>query len=91
MVVMAILTLLVNPGLIKRFLKSVADSVKSRIISSSLIFFITVLIMKLQSYKYITYMYLFTSLGVIGKRTHKLQQNFPSLVVLGSTVVQKMP
>ena len=60
-------------GLIPQFLKSVANSVKYRIISLSLLFFVKVVRMTLQSYTYMTYMYLFLLLDVIGKRPHKLE------------------
>ena len=62
-----------NPGFIPRVFKYVVNFVKACIISLSLLVFIAVVIMTLQSYTYIAYMYLFYLLGVIGKRPHKLE------------------
>ena len=60
-----------NPGLILRLFKSVVNYVKACIISLSIIIFVIVFRMVLQSYTYITYMYLFSLLDIIGKRPHK--------------------
>ena len=62
-----------NPGLIPWIFNYVVNSVKARILSLSLIFFVTFFIMALQSYTYIMYMYLFPLFGFIGKRPHKLE------------------
>ena len=62
-----------NPWLIPRIFKSVVNYVKGLIISWLLLFFIAVVIMELQSYTHITYMYLFTLLDVIEERPHKLE------------------
>ena len=62
-----------NPGLIPQIFKSVANSVRSRIISLSHILFIAVVSMVLQSYTYMNYMYLFPLLDVIGKCPHILE------------------
>ena len=62
-----------NPGLILWIFKSVVNFVKSRIISLSLIFFVAVVSMELQSYKYMTYMYLFPLIGVMGKRMDRFE------------------
>ena len=65
------------------------NSVKSRIIYLSLLFFVAVIMMALQQYTYMKYMYLFPLLGMTRKGLHTSEWMFPSLVVLGSTVVQK--
>ena len=75
-------------GLILRLFKSSVDSVKARIISLSLLFLIAIINMELQSYTYMTYMYLFPLFDVVGKRPHRSEQMFPSLVVLGSIFAQ---
>ena len=60
-----------NPGLIMWIFKSALNYLKDCIISLSLMFFIAFVRMLLQPYTYITYMYLFTLLGVIWKSPHK--------------------
>ena len=77
-----------KPGLIPRRFKSSVNDVKDIIIYLSILFFIAVVSMALQYYTYITYMYLFPMLEVVGKRPHRSEYIFPSLVVIGSTVVQ---
>ena len=59
------------PGLILQLYKSVVNSMKSHIISLSLILFVAVFRMALQSYTYMKYMYLFPLLDVMGKRPHR--------------------
>ena len=61
---------------------------KALIITLSLLFFVSVVRMVLQSYTYITKMYLLLLLEVVGKRPHRYEYIFSSSVVLGSTVVQ---
>ena len=60
-----------KPGLITRIFKSSVNDVKSLIVSFSLLLFVAVVRMELQSYKYITYMYLFPLLEVVVKCTHR--------------------
>ena len=55
-----------NPGLIPRPFKYVVAFMKVRIISLSLLFLVSVVRMALQSYTYITWIYLFPLLVVIG-------------------------
>ena len=50
----ALLSIKWNPELIPRILKSLGNSVKARIISLSLLFFISVVSIVLQSYTYVT-------------------------------------
>ena len=69
--VYALLSMQWKPGWIPRLFKYLVKDVKDLIISLSLLFFITVVRMELQSYKYITYMYLFPLLEVAGKRPHR--------------------
>ena len=57
-----------NHGLIPRLLKSSVNDVKSLIVSLSLLFFVAVFRMVLQSYTYITYMYLLPLIEVVGER-----------------------
>ena len=60
-----------KPGLIPRIFKSSVNDVKAIIISLSLLLFISVVRMALHLYTYITYMYLFSLLEVVGKRPHR--------------------
>ena len=77
-----------KPGLIPRIFKSSVNDVKSLIVSFSLLLFVAVVRMELQSYKYITYMYLFPLLEVVVKCTHRPKATARNVVVIGSTVVQ---
>ena len=61
---------------------------KVLIVSLSLLFFIDIVSMELQLYTYITCIYSFPILEVVRKPTHRYEYIFPSLVVIGSTVVQ---
>ena len=60
-----------KPWLILQLFNSLVNSVKAHIISLSLIFFIAVVRMALQSYTYITYIYLFPLLEVLRKCLHR--------------------
>ena len=62
-----------KPGSIPRLLKSSVNAVKALIISLSLILFIAVVSMELQSYKYITYIYLFHLLEILVKHPHRYE------------------
>ena len=75
-------------GWIHRLFKSSFNGVKAFIISLSLLLFIDVVRMALQSYTYITYMYLPPLIEMVGKRLHIYEYILPSLVVLGYTVVK---
>ena len=77
-----------KPGWIPRIFKSSVNDVKALIISLSLLLFIDVVRMALQSYTYITYMYLPPLIEMVGKRLHRYEYILPSLVVLGYTVVK---
>ena len=77
-----------KPGLIPRLFKSSVKSVKARIISLSLLLLIYVVSMKLPTYTYMTWVYLFPLLDVVGKLTHISELTFPSFIMIGSTVVQ---
>ena len=57
-----------NPGLIPWIFNSVVNDVKARIIYLSVLLFVYVVMMALQSYTYMTYMYFF--LGVMRKSPH---------------------
>ena len=57
--------------LILRIFKYSGNSVKARIISLTLLLFISVGRMVLKSYTYMTYIYLFNLLDVMGKRPHR--------------------
>ena len=89
--VYASLSMKLKPWLIPHIFKSSVNDVKSLIIYLSLLFFISVVRMALQSYTYITYMYLLPLLEVVGKCTHRSEQILPSLVFIGSTVMQYTP
>ena len=69
----ASLSMIWNPGLIQRHFISVVNDVKARIISLSFVLFIAVFRMALESYTYITYMYLLPLLDVICKRLQNLE------------------
>ena len=60
-----------NPGLIPWIFKSSVNYANACIISFSLLFFINAVRRALQSYTYMTYMYLFTLLDVVGKGLHR--------------------
>ena len=77
-----------KPGLISWIFKSSYNYVKALIIYLSLLFFVYVVRMVLQSYTYIKQMYLFPLLEVVRKFPHIYYYILPSLVVLGYTVVQ---
>ena len=79
-----------KPRLVPRIFKYSVNAVKDIIISLSLPFFVDVVRMTLQSYTYITWMYLFPLLEVVGKHTHIYESVFPYFVVLGSPVVQNI-
>ena len=79
----ASITMKWNPEFIPRIFKSVVNYVKSRIISFSLLFFIAVFRMALQSYTYIIYIALFPFLDVIGNHQHKLEEIYPPYFYLG--------
>ena len=78
-----------NPGLILHLLKYSVNHVKALIISLSLLLFIDVVMMALQSHTYMMYMYVFTLLDVVGKRSHRYGLKKPSFVVLSTTLVKK--
>ena len=78
-----------KPGLITRIYKSSVNDVKSIIISLSLLLFNAVVSIALQSCTYMTQMYLFPLLEVVGKRPYRSEQIFPYLVLIGYTAVQK--
>ena len=59
-----------NPGIILRLFKCPVNSVKARIIYLSLIFFVAVFRMALQSYTCMTCMDVFPLLDVVRKRPH---------------------
>ena len=77
-----------KPGLIPRLFKSSVNYMKAPIIYLSLLLFISVIRMALQSYTYMTYMYLFPLFDVVGKRPHRSERIFPSFAVLGSVFAQ---
>ena len=77
-----------KPGWIPQTFKSSVKDVKALIISVSLLFFIAVVRMSLESYPYMTYIYLSPLIEVVGKRPHRSEKILLSLVLLGSTVVQ---
>ena len=77
-----------KPGWINRLLKLFVKDAKALIIYLSLLFFIAVVRMELQSYTYIKYMYILPLLEVVGKCLHRSEYILRYLVVLGSTVVQ---
>ena len=60
-----------KPGWIPRLFKSLIKDVKDLIISVSLIFLISVVRISLQSYAYMTWMYLFPLIDVVGKHLHR--------------------
>ena len=60
-------------GWIPWIFKSSVKDVKYLIIYLSLLLFITVVKMELQSYTYISYMYLLLLLEVVGKRPHRYE------------------
>ena len=62
-----------NPGFFSRVFKSSVNYVKARIIFLSLLFFIDIFRMALQSYTYTIYMYSFPLLDVVGKRLHRCE------------------
>ena len=67
----ASLSMTLNHELKPRVFRSVVNSVNARIIYLSLLFFVGVFMIVLKSNIHITYMYLFTLLGVSGKYPHK--------------------
>ena len=77
-----------KPGLIPSLLKYSVNYVKACIIYLSLLFFIAVVRMELQSYIYMKYIYSPHLIELVGKCPHISDYIFPSLVVLGSTVVK---
>ena len=60
-----------NHGLILQLFKYSVSSVNARIIYMSVLLFISVVRMVLQSYTYMTYMYLSPLLDVVGKHPHR--------------------
>ena len=62
-----------NHGLILWIFKSVVNYVKYHIIYLSLLLFVDFVRMPLQSYTYMTYMYLFPMLDVMRKSPHRYE------------------
>ena len=83
-----LLTMKWKPGLIPWIFKSPVNDAKYLIIYLSLLSFISLFRMALQSYTCITQMYLFSLIEVVGKSLHISDQIFTCLVMLGSTVLQ---
>ena len=69
----ALLSMKWKPGMIPRLFKSSVNYVKSLIVSLSIQFFIYVVSMVLQSYTYITWVYLFPLLEVVEKRPYRAE------------------
>ena len=67
----ALLSMKWKPGWIPWLFKSSLKDMKALIISLSLLIFVAVVRMTLQSYTYIPQMYLFPLLEVVGKRPHR--------------------
>ena len=59
-----------DSGFIPRVFKTSINSMKALIISFSLLFFVAVVRVELQSYTYITYIYLLPLIEVVGKLPH---------------------
>ena len=78
-----------NPGFILWLFKSSAYSVNSHIVSLSLLLFIAVARMSSQSHTYMTYIYLFPLMYLVGNTSHISEYMFPSFVIIRSTVVKK--
>ena len=60
-----------NYGLIPHLFQSSVNSVKDRIISMSLLFFVAVVRITLKSYSYIMCIYSFSLFDVVGTRQHR--------------------
>ena len=71
--VYALLSMKWKPGLIPRLFKSPVNDVKALIITLSLLLFISIVRMALNPYTYITYMYLFPLIELVGKRPHRYE------------------